>query len=71
MGRNKASAGGLPLSIAHANPADGKESGACVKYWSTARVSMIEEPGAGKPHAGIWAGGVGQPAFLLQRATKI
>jgi hypothetical protein len=25
----------------------------------TARVSMIEEPGAGKPHAGICAGGVG------------
>jgi hypothetical protein len=36
-----------------------KESGACVKNRFTARVSMIEEPGAGKPHAGICAGGVG------------
>ncbi len=26
---------------------------------STARVSMAEEPGAGKPHAGICAGGAG------------
>jgi hypothetical protein len=33
--------------------------GVCVKSRFTARVSMIEEPGAGKPHAGICAGGVG------------
>ena len=28
-------------------------------YVAAARVSMAEEPGAGKPHAGICAGGVG------------
>ncbi len=27
--------------------------GACVKTCSSARVSVIEEPGAGKPHAGV------------------
>jgi hypothetical protein len=30
-----------------------------VKDRPSARVSMTEEPGAGKPHAGICAGGVG------------
>ncbi len=30
---------------------------------------MTEEPGAGKPHAGICAGGAGQPAFLPCRAA--
>ena len=28
-------------------------------FASSARVSMVEEPGAGKPHAGICAGGTG------------
>jgi hypothetical protein len=35
------------------------ESGARVKARLATRVSMSEEPGAGKPHAGICAGGVG------------
>jgi hypothetical protein len=30
-----------------------------VKVCLTARVTMTEEPGAGKPHAGICAGGIG------------
>jgi group II intron reverse transcriptase/maturase len=33
--------------------------GACVKSCLSTRVSMFEEPGAGKPHAGICAGGAG------------
>jgi len=34
-------------------------------------VSMFEEPGAGKSHAGICAGDAGEPAFLLRRTLKI
>jgi hypothetical protein len=59
MGRDKASADGVCLSCTDPHQSDGNESGACVKNRSTARVSMIEEPGAGKPHAGICAGGAG------------
>ena len=33
----------------------------------TAEASPTEEPGAGKPHAGICAGGVGEPASLPRR----
>jgi len=29
-----------------------------------AEASTTEEPGAGKPHAGVCTGGAGQPAFL-------
>jgi len=36
-----------------------RESGACVKTGLATRVSMFEEPCAGKSHAGIWAGGAG------------
>jgi hypothetical protein len=39
--------------------ADIEESGACVKVCLTARVTITEEPGAGKSHAGICAGGIG------------
>ena len=38
---------------------DIKESGACVKACLIARVTMTEEPGARKPHAGICVGGIG------------
>jgi len=31
---------------------------------------MIEEPGAGILHAGICAGGAGQPAFLPRQTTR-
>lgn len=35
------------------------ESGACVRICLTTRVSMFEEPCAGKSHAGICAGDAG------------
>ena len=49
------------LCVSDTCPADppDSESGACVRASLTTRVSMFEEPGAGKPHAGICAGGVG------------
>ena len=34
-------------------------TGACVKARLATRMSMFEEPGAGKPHAEICAGGAG------------
>jgi len=40
------------------------ETGTTVVTLLTAEASIPEEPGAGKPHAGICAGGVGQPASL-------
>jgi hypothetical protein len=59
VGWDKAGTGGVCLSCTDPHQSDANESGACVKNRSTARVSMIEEPGAGKPHAGICAGGAG------------
>ena len=35
-----------------------------------AEASISEEPGAGKPHAGIRAGGVGQLASLPRRSQR-
>ena len=37
----------------------------------SAEASLTEEPGAGKPHAGICAGGVGQLASLSRRAYGV
>jgi hypothetical protein len=59
LGWPQAGTGGVCLSSTHPNQQGIKESGACVMNCTSARVSMIEEPGAGKPHAGICAGGVG------------
>ena len=59
LGWPQAGTGGVCLSIAYPNQQGGNESGACVKACTSARVSMTEEPGAGKPHAGICAGGAG------------
>jgi len=51
--------GTLCVSASHAAVEAGGESGACVSVGLATRVSMFEEPGAGKPHAGICAGGAG------------
>jgi hypothetical protein len=51
--------GGLCLPRPDPVASGGNESGACVKTCSSARVSMIEESGAGKLHAGICVGDVG------------
>ena len=59
VGWDEQGAGSVCLSGSYPEQSDRNESGACVKNCSTARVSMIEEPGAGKPHAGICAGGAG------------
>ena len=55
----EAGTGGLCLSRTDPDPSGGDESGAGVKASPSARVSMTEEPGAGKLHAGICAGGTG------------
>jgi len=59
LGWNQTGTDGVCLSSAYPNQQSGNESGACVKACTSARVSIIEEPGAGKPHAGICAGVTG------------
>ena len=51
--------GKLCVSTPYAADQAGRDSGACVKVCLATRVSMFEEPGAGKSHAGICAGGAG------------
>ncbi len=52
-------AGALCVSDASPAVAPDSESGACVRACLTTRVSMFEEPCAGKTHAGICAGDAG------------
>jgi hypothetical protein len=52
-------AGALGVPAALDRGGQGMKSGVCEKARSSARVSMTEKPGAGKPHAGICAGGAG------------
>ena len=59
LARHQAGVGGVRVSGTHPIQEGASESGACVKTCSSARVSMTEEPGAGKPHAGICAGVTG------------
>ncbi len=56
---NQTGIGDVCFSDAHPVRSDGMESGACVKAHPSVRVSMTEEAGAGKPLAGICAGGAG------------
>ncbi len=57
----EAGTGAGTLCVSDAGPADkpDSESGGCVRICLTTRVSMFEEPGAGKSHAGICAGDAG------------
>jgi hypothetical protein len=59
LAATESAAGAFGVPAAHGCGCKGMKSGACVKACSSARVSMTEEPGAGKPHAGICAGGAG------------
>ena len=52
-------AGALCVSDASSADMPDGESGACVRSCLTTRVSMFEEPCAGKSHAGICAGDAG------------
>ena len=59
LGWYQAGAEGVCLSSADSFQPGGMNRRACVKTCASARVSVTEEPGAGKPHAGICAGGAG------------
>ncbi len=64
LGTPQPGTGDLQVSDAHPGPGGTTESGAYVKARTSARVSTTEEPSAGKPHAGICAGGAGRPVSL-------
>ena len=57
----EAETGAGALCVSDTSPAitSDSESGACVRICLTTRVSMFEEPCAGKSHAGICAGDTG------------
>jgi len=59
LGTAQTGTGDLSVSDPQRGHERDTESGACVKARTSARASTTEEPGAGKPHAGICAGGAG------------
>jgi hypothetical protein len=60
VGKAEAGAGGVRASDPEAvRGRAGRDRGVCVMICLAARVSVTEESGAGKPHAGICAGGAG------------
>ena len=59
MGEIETGSGAVCVSKALSVGQSDRESGACVKDLLSARVSMTEEPGARKSHAGICTGDAG------------
>ena len=57
MAKAETGAGAVRVSNTNTAAPSDSVSGAYVRASFTTRVSMTEEPGAGKPHAGICAGG--------------